>query len=209
MLEAVASGGAVSKPPKAIFKQLQPAEFITGSALSTLVGAGSMGTAMAEIDTSPWLILRENTKVYAIPQKPLRHSVGYRAMQNNNLLYGKNVTIKGGVWTVKTFTGLDGNTSEWMRIMNGLLSGGLLANAQQPPIRWANLTYDELGIGNANTNGQGVCVYIQETFNQFQYYTRGTKNTLATLSNQNMDSTFVSNGWRPMLVWQSGDQPWV
>lgn len=209
MLEAVASGGAVSKPPKAIFKQIPPSEFITASALSTLAGAGSMGTLMTDADNIPWLILKENTQVYAIPQKPLRHSVSYRTMQSASLLYGKNINVAGGVWRIKTFTGLDGNTSEYMRIMNGLLSGGLLANGQQPPIRWANLTYDELGIGNANTSGQGVCTYITETFNQYQYYTRGTKNSLVTLSNQNMDSTFVSNGWRPMLVWQSGAQPWV
>lgn len=209
MLEAFASGGAVNKPPKSIFKQLQPVEFITGSALSTLVGAGAMGTAMSEIDTTPWLIIRETTKVYAIPQKPLRHSVGYRAMQNNGLLYGKNVTIQGGTWTVRTFSGVDGNTGEWMRIMAGLVSGALLQNGSKPPIRWANLTFDDIGVGPLNTASQALSVYIQETYNNYQYYTQGGKGVLYSLYNQNMDTTFASNGWRPLLQWVSGSQPWV
>lgn len=209
MLEMLTSGGAVSKPPKSIFKQIQPAEFITGSALATLVGASALGTAMAEIDTTPWLILRETTKVYAIPQKPLKHSWPYKAANNAGLMYGKNVTIQGGVWTVRTFTGLDGNTGEWMRIMSGLVANGVLQNGQKPPIRWANLTYDDIGTGPLNTTNQAISVYIQETYNNFQYYTQGTKNQLYSLNNQNMDNVFASNGWRPLLVWQSGNQPWV
>lgn len=209
MIEMLASGGAVSKPPKAIFKQLPPAEFITGTAFSTLVGAGSMGTAMPGIDDIPWLILREKTKVYAIPQKPLKHSWPYKASNNAGLIYGKNVNIQGGVWKVRTFTGLDNVTSEWVRIMNGLVSGGALGNGQPVPIRWASMSYDDLGIGNLNTSNNGVCVFIQETFNQFQYYLRGSRNNLTQLSNNNMDNTFASTGWRPLLEWVSGAQPWV
>lgn len=209
MLEAMGSGGAVNKPPKSIFQQVQPADFITATALSTLAAANAMGTAMPSADSIPWMILRENTKVYAIPQKPLKHSCSYRTMQSANLLFGKNLTIAGGVWKLRTFTGLDNNTSEWVRIMNGLLSGGVLGNGQPVPIRWANLTYDDLGIGSLNTTGNGVCMYIQETFNQFQYYTRGTRNAIMSLVNQNMDNNFTSNGWRPLLEWVSGAQPWV
>lgn len=209
MLEMLTSGGAVNKPPKTIFKQLQPSEFITGTALASLAGASAMGTAMPEIDTSPWLILREKTKVYAIPQKPLKHSWPYKASLNAGLMYGKNVTIQGGVWTVRAFSGLDNVTSEWMRIMNGLLSGGVLGNGQPVPIRWASLSYDDLGIGNLNTTNQGVATYITETYNNFQYYTRGIRNNLALRSNQNMDNVFTSNGWRPILEWVSGAQPWV
>ena len=209
MFEAMGSGGAVLKPPKGIFQQVLPADFITASALSTLVGAGSMGTLMTDADNIPWLVIRENTKVYAISQKPLRHSVPYRTMQSAQLLYGKNVTIKGGVWKVRTFTGVDGVTGEWMRIMSGLVAGGKLSNGANPPIRWASLTFDDLGIGNLNTATQGVSNYIQETYNQYQYYTQGIKNQLFALYNQNMDTTFTSNGWRPLLEWVSGSQPWV
>jgi len=209
MLEALGSGGAVNKAPKPIFQQVLPADFITASALSTLVGAGSMGTLMTDGDNTPWLVIRENTKVYAIPQKPLRHSVPYRTMQSAQLLYGKNVTIKGGVWKVRVFTGVDGVTSEWMRIMSGLVAGGKLSNGANPPIRWANLTFDDIGLGSATSGTNGVNNYIQETYNQYQYYTQGTKNQLFSLFNNNMDTTFTSNGWRPLLEWVSGTQPWV
>lgn len=209
MLEAMGSGGAVNKPPKGIFQQVLPADFITASALSTLAGAGSMGTLMTDADNIPWLVIRENTKVYAIAQKPLRYSVPYRTMQSAQLLYGKNVTIKGGVWKVRTFTGVDGVTGEWMRIMSGLVAGGKLSNGANPPIRWASLTFDDIGIGPLNTANQGVSNFIQETYNNFQYYTQGIRGQLLALYNQNMDTTFASNGWRPLLEWVSGTQPWV
>jgi hypothetical protein len=209
VIEALISNPTEGTPPKPIFVQVDPADFITASALSTLVGAGSMGTLMPGGDSIQWMILREGNTVYAIPQKPLRHSVSYRTMQSANLLYGKNVNIAGGVWMIKAFTGLDGNTSDWMRIMSGIIVGGKLQNGQNPPIRWANLSYDDIGIGPENTAGQGVSNYITETYNQFQYYTRGVKGEYTTLYNQNMDTTFASNGWRPLLIWVSGYQPWV
>lgn len=203
MHEAIAGFGGAGFGTKPIFKALSPSEFITGSALTTLAGASALGTAMPEIDTTPWLVFRENNKVYVMPQKPLRHSASYRTMQSANLLFGKNVTIQGGVWKLRTFTGLDNTTSEWMRFIAGMMPGG------NPPIRWANLTYNDLGMGDLNTSGNGVTVYIQETFNQFQFYVRGNKNNYASLSSNNMDNTFASSGWRPLLEWVSGAQPWV
>lgn len=85
------------------------------------------------------------------------------------------------------------------------ITGSALATA-----RWASLSYDDLGIGDANATGMGVTSHIRETYNSTQYYTRGNKNNYAFgPSNQNMDNAFNSTGWRPFLELVSGDQPWV
>jgi len=195
----LAGGGPAPKP---IYKSLLPSEFITGTALATLVGASSLGTAMPEIDSTPWMVFRENSKVYCMPQKPLKHTWPYNGANTAGLIYGKNATIKGGVWKVRTFTGIATN-SEWMRMMAGFLAGGT------PPIRWANMSYDDLGIGPLNTVNNGCSVYLQETYNQYQYYVRGIRSDYTSLSNNNMGNAFNTTGWRPLLEFVSGSQPWV
>lgn len=204
MWESLLSLGGKGQAPKPMFVSVPPSDFVTGTQLGTLAGASSLGNAMPEIDTTPWLVFREGAKVYCFPQKPLKSAWPYRGATSAGLITGKNVTIQGGVWKVRTFTGYNqGNNSEWMRFMAGFLAGGT------PPIRWANFSYDDLGMGSANTNGFALQVFIQETYNNFQYYLRGQQNDYTALFNNNMDNTFNTTGWRPLLEFVSGNQPWV
>jgi hypothetical protein len=211
MFEILIGSAAVQVPPKPELVLVPSTEFITGTALTTLVGLNSQpspGTLMAWGDTTPWVILRDTQvgKVFAIPQKPLRYATAFNSLVNCGAHYGKNVIIQGATWQVHSFSGLSDTTSEWALYMHGIAQMGAIQPGKK---RFASYTFDELGIGDTNTANQGVNVYIREEYNQYQYYTRGNKNNLTSLYNQNKDNFFNTNGWRPILELVSGTQPWV
>lgn len=188
--------GGAAKP---LFKELLPSQFITGTALSSLTAMSSIGTAQAEIDTTPWLVFRETNKVYCMPKKPLKNSISYNQLDTAQLWVGRNVTIQGGVWKVRGFTGL-GTSSEWVRFMSGFLAGGT------PPTRWANFSYDDLGMATT----VAASSWIQETESNFLGYRRGQANNYTYMgSSENRTNAFSSCGWRPLLEFVSGTQPWV
>lgn len=207
MLEATLYNGRSTAAPRPTYLEVPSNEFITGSALSTLVGLDAQaarGTLMTTADTEPWMLINDSGRILAIPKKPLRYKFGYRAAQNAKLITGNTtVTIAECVWKVTLPTGV-ATTSDWMRYMGGVVAGSVATT------RWASLSYDDLGIGDANATGLGVTTYIRETYNSSQYYTRGNKNNYAFgPTNQNMDNAFNSTGWRPFLELVSGEQPWV
>lgn len=199
MLEIMTVAGISRTPAKPLYAELLPSDFITGTALASLTAMSTIGTAQPEIDTTPWLVFRETTKVYCMPKKPLKNSVSYTQLNNAGLWVGKNVTIKGGVWKVRGFTGL-GNASEWVRFMGGFISGG------SPPTRWASFSYVDIGMAVTTAASS----WIQETESTFLGYRRGQANNYAYMgTSENIGNGFSSCGWRPLLEWVSGAQPWV
>lgn len=199
MIEQMLTSGVPGKGPTPLFVEVLPADFITGTALSSLTAMSTIGTALPEIDTTTWLVFRETNKVYCMPKKPLKSSISYNQLNNAGLWVGKNVTIKGGVWKVRGFTGL-GTTSEWVRFMSGFIAGGT------PPTRWANFLYDDLGMATVTASSS----WIQETESNFLGYRRGQANNYSYMgTSENRDNGFSSCGWRPLLEFVSGSQPWV
>jgi hypothetical protein len=204
MFEALMGKAIAPTPPKPIHVLLSPAEFITGSAFSAATGMDAQaqkGTLTAWADTTAWMIIRDDDKVFAIPQKALRYGLHINAC---NAVNNANVNIGGATWQCRLFTGVNNTTSEWAKYMFGLCGP-----TTAPYKRWANYSYDELGVGDANSSSIGVGVYIKEPFNGSQYYIRGSKNNIAILTNAANDTVFNSRGWRPILELIDGTQDWV
>ena len=131
MLEMLLSGGAQSSGLRD-FVVLPVADFITGTALTTLVGLdddSGKGVLMPLADSEPWLLLREGPGVWVIPKTPIRYAIAWPSLIAKDLRYGKQVTIAGCVWTIRLMTNI-----EWNRFMYGIASTGTQRYSQASTI---------------------------------------------------------------------------
>lgn len=198
MLEALlGQRGAPAAPAE--FVLIPPEDFITATALSTLVGMDGklrIGTVAPAGDTTPWMLFRDGVNIFVIPQKALRQDIFWSALQGtiNGTL---QVTIAGCQWKILLMKGLNVATSQWNKYMHGVTAG------MNPAKRWASFTNEELGMGTWKTAN----CFIQEMYNQYQTYSRGALNSVGSGPyNNNKDD--VSAAWRPILQYVSGELPW-
>lgn len=202
MLEQLlVSSAPAAKPDHLLIPNTQ---FITGSGLTTLLSSfdaqAGKGLLMPQADTTPWVLLRADGKVFMIPQKPLRYNVTRAAINAGGIRTGVNVTIAGCVWLVRLFRGANNATSEWNKYMYGITVGNL-----NPPIRYASYNYDELGL--TEVGSLALTTHVYET-GSGTFYVRGNSGNIGYIDALNTTSSFNSTGWRPILEYVSGELPW-
>ena len=195
MLEMLLSGGAQSSGLRD-FVVLPVADFITGTALTTLVGLdddSGKGVLMPLADSEPWLLLREGPGVWVIPKTPIRYAIAWPSLIAKDLRYGKQVTIAGCVWTIRLMTNI-----EWNRFMYGIASTGTPSGK-----RWASYTMDEL-----SNKSIGRTAYIQEASGTTATVRRANANTVTWTNTYTFNPPSTDAGWRPILEYVSGTLPW-
>jgi hypothetical protein len=168
------------------------ADFITGSALATLVGF-SQGTL--QNDTVPWMKFVVGTRTRYIPQRPIRFSVTWEALNALNLVLGKTVTFGGKSYIVRLLTGCNADPAstadsfrggEWTELMTPVNNGV-----------WASFTTADLGAGSGSPSG-GNLNLLKETYSGGGHMTRGYHG-FNDLWYQIPNTTHDGYSWRPVL----------
>lgn len=209
----------VENPVK--FLGLVPAsDFITGSALASMVGL-SAGTLIN--DTTNWVKMNDHGTIILFPMKPIRHSANWSWMNTSNIVYGnRTVVIRGVEYKIRLFKGSDtdrqlegsdglnrgynvesSRQSEWNRLMYQIHSGVHLDpendnTGSYPYGTLAQFSDEELGL--FYTKGKGSSSWCQEkssTHDSF-YVCRGFEGVTPTFIERDTYN-YDYLGWRPIL----------
>jgi len=143
-----------------------------------------------------------NGKTVWVPQKPCRTSFSWVALNNLNLVFGRNVNIGGKTYLIRLMTGAVADPSdtaggEWNDLIYSVAANRDVTYTG--PI-YANFTNAELGI-DSTANSQGRSNYCRETSKQSGSYcvNRGyTGPTGISVSTKSIGNT--NAGWRPILI---------
>lgn len=172
---------------------VQAADFISGSGLAALVGY-TEGTLAN--DDVPWMkFVTSDGRTRYIPQRPIRFSVTWEALNALNLVLGKVFTIGGKSYRVRLMTGAKTDPSdtapesmggEWTELMTPVHDG-----------TWASFTTAELGAGEG-TPYNGNLTLLKETYTGGGHLTRGYGG-FNDLWYQIPNSTHEGYSWRPIL----------
>lgn len=196
---------------KGYYGSLTQTEFITGPALASLIG---LTTGTDYNAGTPWLKFASSGKTLFIPQKSLRHSIGWDAIYNCGAVYGddtngytnpgapvlqdRRVTIAGKTYRVRLITGSSvlpagSNTpgGEWDKLFYPLING-----------EWQTVN-GTVFLGASGNTDSGSCTLCQETQapkatptstsvvrRGFTDYTTYGTSAMSITSNR---------GWRPVL----------
>jgi hypothetical protein len=192
------------KPASPEFVRVPSSEFITATALSTMVGM-TTGSAVAGADAREWFLIKDPAqgKVVIFLSRPARSNVPWSSTFST-LWPGKEVTIAGCLWRCRLMQGELGKPlQDWDRYIGGSAAS---ASHSTYPYRFAELTNDELGFIAGDPGIITMVVPVNPTTGQ--YRTRGNAGNPMAENFTPTSDTFNSRGWRPFLEYISGPLPW-
>lgn len=206
-------------PPEDMFYgEVAEADFITVSALTALVGMGSVGSVTNANTT--WLKYRYKGKTVYMPKKALRHGMTWEAMNALGITKGTTqFQINGKAHTLRLPTGAASEPAAYGTIATGgsfndlmyPVYGGVSLN--QPEVqaypRWAAYTDAELGLSTnkAQSGGAGVMTWCQELITgNGSHLVRGYNDADNAGNRQLLAGWYVAlngtqtyAGWRPII----------
>lgn len=179
---------------------VEQSEFITYPDLYTTAGM-TIGTAINP--TAGWLKFKKGDKLTWIPQKPIRTSFAWTALNNLGLVNGKNIVIGERTYNIRLMTGINVGaayypTCEWNMFMYSIAESRA---SNYPGRRQANLTDEELGISEtANPQGRSnYCIEIEPT-NNLNIVRRAYSGGVTERGVSSRSTANLNSGWRPILM---------
>lgn len=169
------------------YGQVEGSNFITGTALCTLVGLSTTNRQVSM--NTPWLKFAFKNRVLYIAKQPILNFITWNELNAAGLVEGRIFNIGEKRYRVRLIKGVNNNdTGEWNNLIYRVHT------SDPTNTKWETFSNADLFVGTGN----GRTTICQELNDPSRMIYRGYA-SLTDYALGNVSSSTATTGWRPLL----------